>query len=138
MEYIDEILDRINSEGIESVFYDLYCENNMLKLSNFNLDDFEEIYFALFDEDVSSLEKASRFLELANNGEFEERIDIIYYEILDTAFEKYSFKDFIANNPRETWNKIMDEHIKMKAFNKQELVFHFYKVLQKNPALKTF
>jgi len=132
MEQIDEILDRINEDGVENVFYEMYCENNMLKLSSFNLDDFEEIYFALFDDNISSLEKANSFINCANNNEFNERIDIIYYEILDTAFEKYSKDDFLKENKRETWNVIMDSYIELKKSHRDDIIFNIYRILQKN------
>lgn len=136
MDSIDEILDRINEDGIENVFYEMFCENNMLKLSGFNIDDFEEIYYALFDDDVSDLKKASAFIELSNNGEFNERIDIIYFEILDTAFEKYSIARFLVENERSSWNNIIDNYLSLKGTHRDEIVINFYKILQKS--LKTF
>jgi hypothetical protein len=136
MDSMDEILDRINEDGIENVFYEMFCENNMLKLSGFNLDDFEEIYYALLDDDVSDLKKASTFIELSNDGEFNERIDIIYFEILDTAYEKYSIARFLEENERSSWNNIIDTYLSLKGIHRDEIVINFYKILQKS--LKTF
>lgn len=136
MEYMDEILDRINSEGIENVFYEMFCENNMLRLSGFNIDDFEEIYYALFDDDISDLKKASNFVMMANNGDFNERMDIIYYEILDTAYDNYSIARFLTENDRSTWNSIINEYISTRDTHIENIVFNFYKTLQ--TPVKTF
>jgi hypothetical protein len=136
MEYMDEILDRINSEGIENVFYEMFCENNMLRLSGFNIDDFEEIYYALFDDDISDLKKASNFVMMANDGDFNERMDIIYYEILDTAYDNYSIARFLTENDRSTWNSIINEYISTRDTHIENIVFNFYKTLQ--TPVKTF
>ena len=136
MEYMDEILDRINSEGIENVFYEMFCENNMLRLSGFNIDDFEEIYYALFDDDISDLKMASNFVMMANNGDFNERMDIIYYEILDTAYDNYSIARFLTENDRSTWNSIINEYISLRGTHIENIVFNFYKTLQ--TPVKTF
>ena len=133
---MDEILDRINEDGMEMVFYEMFCENNMLKLSGFSIDDFEEIYYALFDDDLSDLSKASVFIESANQGDFDERIDIIYFEILDTVFEKYSIARFLEENDRSKWNEIVDTYLSLRGINKDKIIFNFYKTLQK--PVKTF
>jgi hypothetical protein len=73
---------------------------------------------------------------MANDGDFNERMDIIYYEILDTAYDNYSIARFLTENDRSTWNSIINEYISMRGTHIENIVFNFYKTLQ--TPVKTF
>ena len=108
MSYIDQILDRYGDEG-DKVFYELYCQNNLNKLSNLSVETFEDIYYA-FDIE-----------------EYEEYIDILLSEIVASAMEEYSYVKFLAEIPKSQWNDIITENLNnYQKKTKSKRIYDFY------------
>lgn len=111
MSYMDQILDRYGSEG-DKVFYELYLQNNLVEFSPISADEFEDIYYALFDDDFT---KFSNIKENLTNTfdieQFDEYVDILLSEIVKSAGENFSYVKFLAEIPKDRWNDIINENL---------------------------
>lgn len=126
MNYIDEILERYNDEG-DKIVHELYCQNNINTLSNLTVDDFEDIYYALFDDEIDKLLKAEGELNNFNIEEYEEYIDILLTELVGSAMEEYSYVKFLAEIPKTQWNDIITENINgYQKKSKSQRIYDFY------------
>jgi hypothetical protein len=127
MSYIDEILDRYGEEG-DKVFYELYCQNNLIKFSKITVEEFEDIYYALFDDEINKFLKVEEELNNFDIEEYEEYVDIILTEVVGSAMEEYSYVRFLAEIPKSQWNDIVTENINnYQKKTKPQRIFDFYK-----------
>jgi len=127
MNYMDQILDRYGSEG-DKVFYELYLQNNLSKFSTITVEEFEDIYYALFDDELSKFTKVKE--ELSDEfdiEQFDEYVDILLTEIAKSAAETYSYVRFLAEIPKEQWNDIINENINgYQKKSKVQRIYDFY------------
>jgi len=127
MEYMDQILDRFGHEG-DKVFYELYCQNNMSKFSMMTTEDFEEIYYALFDDEITKFLKIEENLEDFKIDDYEEYVNIILTELIASAMDEYSYVRFLAEVPKEMWNDIIKENVEgYQRKTKSQRIFDFYR-----------
>jgi len=127
MNYIDDILDRYGDEG-DKIFHELYCQNNLNKLSNLTVEDFEDIYYSLFDDEINKFLKVEEELEDFDIEEYEEYVNIILTEIVGSAMEEYSYVRFLAEIPKEQWNDIITENINgYQKKTKSQRIYDFYR-----------
>lgn len=133
MNYMDQILDRYGSEG-DTIFYELYLQNNLAKYSTIGVEEFEDIYYALFDDELTKFLKVKE--ELSDEfdiQQFDEYVDILLSEIVKSASEGYSYIKFLAEVPKEKWNEIINENLnKYQKKSKVERIFDFYSDKLKN------
>jgi hypothetical protein len=125
---INIILDRINSIGYPKTVYEVYCEHNAFKLSKITIDEFEDIFFSLFDDDVEELID----LNLNDSEDYHERIEIIYNEIIESAMENFKFNDFIELIPEDEWSNIITACSRSYLSELDDYIFENYKKLREN------
>lgn len=126
MSYIDQILDRYNNKSDE-ILYELYCQNNLTNFSKLTSEEFEDIYYALFDDDINKFLNIEDNIEEFDIEEYEEYINIILDEIVASAMEEYSYVKFLAEIPKSQWNDIITENINnYQKKSKPQRIYDFY------------
>jgi len=125
---MDEILDRFGHEG-DKVFYELYCQNNLVKFSKISVDEFEDIYYALFDDEITKfLSIKEEITDEFDIEEYEEYIDILLTELVGSAMEEYSYVRFLAEIPKSQWPDIIKENLECyQKKTKSQRIFDFYR-----------
>jgi hypothetical protein len=128
MSHMDEILDRFGHEG-DKVFYELYCQNNLVKFSKISVDEFEDIYYALFDDEITKfLSIKEEITDEFDIEEYEEYIDILLTELVGSAMEEYSYVRFLAEIPKSQWPDIIKENLECyQKKTKSQRIFDFYR-----------
>lgn len=130
MSYLNQILDRLGEDS-DVCIYELYLQNNLNRFCNIKIEDFEDIYFALFDDSVDDLENAT---EIIFNSElyedYNERIKILYNELLYDCNEYYSYVRFLAEIDKKQWPDIIEKNVELQKIKIESRVFDFYNKLR--------
>jgi hypothetical protein len=131
---INLILDRINSIGYAKTVYEVYCEHNAFKLSKITIDEFEDIFFSLFDDDIDDLIMLDdmKISQLEDSEDYHERIEIIYNEIIDSAFDNFKFEQFLKDIPESEWSNIIKIGSASYLSELDDYIFENYKKLRSN------
>lgn len=135
MESINLILDRINSIGFDKTVYEIYCEHNAFKLSKITVDEFEDIFFSLFDDDIEDLilnKESLNLLKIEESEDYQERIGIIYDEIIESALSNYTFEQFINEIPEDEWSNIISNCSSSYLSELDEYIFENYRKLRQD------
>lgn len=138
MNYVDQFLDQLG-DVTDQAIHELYCENHLFKWCHISVDEFEDIYYSLFDDNLSDLEKGAESIlyDAELYDDYEERINLLYKELLGKSMETYSYIRFLCEIPKEDWNNIIYWNIELKkTLKKDEVVFNFYKELRNGHKLK--
>lgn len=131
MSYLDQILDQLN-EDADLCVYELYLQNNISTLCNMSLDYFEDVYYALFDDELDELEENKNSISLNSYDEFHECIDILYSQMIYECSENYSYVRFLAEIDKKEWDNIIHENLNIQNISKDDKVFEFYRKLRNN------
>ena len=129
--YIDSILDLYGKHG-ERIIWELYLQNNLVEYCTFTKDDFDEIYFGLFD--IIEFLISDEFVHNPENQNDDmlydsDFCDIIYDELIDDAKNNYTLKQFIEDIDKSKWIGIIEEslitneekiNLKIYNFNKEK------------------
>jgi hypothetical protein len=131
MSYLDQILDRFGHDG-DKVIYELYLQNNIMELCSFNIDDFEEIYYSIFDDEVEELEE---YVDIFDE-DFNDRISLFYSEILHDCKEQYSYVRFLCEIHKTQWPVIIEKNQEIQNIRKEVRIFDYYNKLKSGSIIK--
>lgn len=131
----DLILDRINKVGYARTVYEIYCEHNAFTLSNITLDEFEDIFLSLFDDELDDLinnKLEINQLSLEDAEDYHERVEIIYHEVIESALINYTFKQFLEDISESEWASIITNCHESYLCELDDYIFENYKLLKRN------
>ena len=136
MSYLDQILDRFK-DNADEVVYELFIQNNILEFTTLDVETFEDIYFALFDDEVKDLIEFEKDIRVSEDSEdFIERINILFAEVMESGKEGYSYVKFLAEIPKSQWSDIITQNVEEAKKGKMHRVFEFYNNLRKKEKVK--
>lgn len=130
MSYLNQILDKLK-DNADLCVYELYIQNNLERFCTISSEDFEDVYYALFDDNISDLELAENIiLDIELFDDFNERIDILYKELIYECTKTYSYVRFLAEVDKSKWDDIINKNIALQDIKKETRIFNFYKKLR--------
>jgi len=129
MSYLDQILDKLG-ENADECLYELYLQNHLEELCEISIEDFEEVYFALFDDDINDLENNGMSEDLELYDDYDERMNILYTELLQECTEKYSYVRFLCEIDKKKWADIIERNLEVTKTKKDVRIFEFYNKLR--------
>ena len=136
MSYLDQILDQLG-EDADKCIYELYLQNHLEELCDITVDDFEDVYFALFDDNVSDLEEENGMLfDIELYDDYKERMDILYKELLYEAGETYSYVRFLCEIDKKQWADIIERNMEVQKTKKDVRIFEYYNKLRNGRIIK--
>jgi len=125
MSYLDQILDQFGEEG-DKVIYGLHLQNNLEEFCGISLDEYEEIYFSLFDDDVQELSDYN----VEDIDDYHDRMEIFYTELIIECRERYSYVRFLAEISRKQWADIIEKNMEVQKIKVDVRIFNYYNNLK--------
>ena len=120
--YINQILDLYGTQDC-SIIWELYIQNNLAKYCKFTKDDFYEIYYSLFLDEMEKF----KTIDVSKDQESEEYCEIVYGELLDDAKHNYPIADFIRDVPKDEWISIIKDSRPINDMPINITIYNFYK-----------